>query len=87
MFSASSCVKRTALLRQLAAKFGDVPEATAERIKALESIDELDRYLERVLTADPGTGVMRHADAGYETARRIAVERGVDLPMEMGEGG
>ncbi|MDP6519111.1 MAG: urocanate hydratase, partial [Planctomycetota bacterium] len=38
--------------------------------------------LERVLTNDPGTGVMRHADAGYERARRVARERGVDLPME-----
>jgi urocanate hydratase len=40
-----------------------------------------DRRLERVLTADPGTGVMRHADAGYEEAIRTARERGVDLPM------
>jgi urocanate hydratase len=40
-----------------------------------------DRRLERVLTADPGTGVMRHADAGYETAIETANERGVDLPM------
>ena len=39
------------------------------------------RRLERVLTADPGTGVMRHADAGYEEAVRTAKERGVDLPM------
>ena len=37
--------------------------------------------LERVLTADPGTGVMRHADAGYEEAIEVAKERGVDLPM------
>jgi urocanate hydratase len=37
--------------------------------------------LERVLTTDPGTGVMRHADAGYEDAVRVARERGVDLPM------
>jgi urocanate hydratase len=37
--------------------------------------------LERVLTADPGTGVMRHADAGYEKAIEVARERGVDLPM------
>lgn len=36
--------------------------------------------LNRVLTADPGTGVMRHADAGYESARETAVERGIDLP-------
>ncbi|HLV89610.1 MAG TPA: urocanate hydratase, partial [Acidimicrobiia bacterium] len=37
--------------------------------------------VERVLTNDPGTGVMRHADAGYEKAIRVARERGVDLPM------
>jgi len=37
--------------------------------------------LERVLTTDPGTGVMRHADAGYERAIEVARERGVDLPM------
>ncbi len=36
--------------------------------------------LERVLKADPGTGVMRHADAGYERAIEVAKERGVDLP-------
>jgi len=40
-----------------------------------------DRRLERVLTADPGTGVMRHADAGYDLAIETARERGVDLPM------
>ena len=39
------------------------------------------RRLNRVLTADPGTGVMRHADAGYEAAIKTANERGVDLPM------
>ena len=37
--------------------------------------------LQRVLTADPGTGVMRHADAGYPSAIETAHERGVDLPM------
>ena len=43
-----------------------------------------DRRLERVLTADPGTGVMRHADAGYDLAIETARERGVDLPMVNG---
>ena len=43
-----------------------------------------DRRLERVLTADPGTGVMRHADAGYDIAIETANERGVDLPMITG---
>src|SRR5437763_6053845 len=37
--------------------------------------------LERVLTTDPGTGVMRHADAGYERALEVAAERGVRIPM------
>ncbi|HEY1591175.1 MAG TPA: urocanate hydratase [Solirubrobacteraceae bacterium] len=37
--------------------------------------------LDRVLTADPGTGVMRHADAGYERAVSVAAERGVRIPM------
>ena len=40
-----------------------------------------DRRLRRVLTADPGSGVMRHADAGYDVAIETAKERGVDLPM------
>ncbi len=38
--------------------------------------------LTRVLTTDPGTGVMRHADAGYPRAVEVALERGVDLPMQ-----
>jgi len=42
--------------------------------------------LERVLTTDPGTGVMRHADAGYERAIEVARERGVHIPMLDGSG-
>jgi len=38
--------------------------------------------LERVLTSDPGMGVIRHADAGYERALDVAHERGVRIPME-----
>ena len=41
---------------------------------------EADRRLERVLTCDPGTGIMRHVDAGYDKAIRIASERGVKIP-------
>jgi urocanate hydratase len=41
--------------------------------------------LDRVLTTDPGTGVMRHADAGYDEARAVAAERGVRIPM-LGDG-
>ncbi len=47
-----------------------------------DGTDTADARLERVLTADPGTGVMRHADAGYELAAETARERDVDLPMQ-----
>ena len=46
-----------------------------------DGTDMASRRLSRVLANDPGTGVMRHADAGYELAEQIARERGVDLPM------
>jgi len=39
------------------------------------------RRLARVLTTDPGTGVMRHVDAGYERAIEVARERGIRIPM------
>jgi urocanate hydratase len=42
---------------------------------------EAGRRLERVLTGDPGLGVARHADAGYEPAIACARQRGIDLPM------
>ena len=38
------------------------------------------RRLERVLTGDPGTGVVRHADAGYEEAQKFAREHGIKIP-------
>ena len=47
-----------------------------------DGTDEADRRLELTLTNDPGTGVMRHADAGYERAIDVARERGVHLPMQ-----
>ncbi|MFI6996077.1 urocanate hydratase [Nocardia sp. NPDC050175] len=37
--------------------------------------------IERVLTNDPGTGVIRHVDAGYDRAAEVAAERGVRIPM------
>ncbi|MDA8210187.1 MAG: urocanate hydratase, partial [Actinomycetota bacterium] len=44
-----------------------------------------DERLARVLFNDPATGVMRHADAGYELAIRTAEETGIDLPMLKGQ--
>jgi len=43
---------------------------------------EADRRLERVLTSDPGIGVVRHADAGYEDAIRFARDHNIKRPME-----
>ena len=40
--------------------------------------------LARVLTNDPGMGVIRHVDAGYEQAEQVAAERGVRIPMQEG---
>jgi urocanate hydratase len=40
-----------------------------------------DQKLERVLTSDPGMGVVRHVDAGYDRAIEVARERGISVPM------
>ena len=37
--------------------------------------------IERVLTNDPGMGVIRHVDAGYDRAAEVAADRGVRIPM------
>ncbi|MDQ0176391.1 urocanate hydratase [Bacillus chungangensis] len=44
-----------------------------------------EKRLERVLTTDPGMGVVRHADAGYDLAIKTAKEKGVHIPMLKGE--
>ena len=53
----------------------------AGMVVVADGTDLAGEKLERVLTADPGTGVMRHADAGYERALEVAAERGVRVPM------
>jgi urocanate hydratase len=47
-----------------------------------DGTDAAARRIERVLWNDPATGVMRHADAGYESALACAREQGLDLPMQ-----
>ena len=49
-----------------------------------DGTEEAAARLERVLTNDPGTGVMRHADAGYDIAIQCAKEQGLKLPMIKG---
>ena len=53
----------------------------AGMVVVADGSDDAERKLDRVLTNDPGTGVMRHADAGYERAIDVASERGVHIPM------
>ena len=42
---------------------------------------EAEARIERVLTTDPGMGIVRHVDAGYELAEKTAREKGVNIPM------
>ena len=53
----------------------------AGMVVVADGTDEGAARLERVLTSDPGTGVMRHADAGYELAIKTAREKGIKIPM------
>jgi len=53
----------------------------AGMVVVADGTDSAAERLRRVLTTDPGCGVMRHVDAGYDRAVDVAKERGVDIPM------
>ena len=53
----------------------------AGMVVVCDGTEEAGRRVERVLTNDPATGVMRHADAGYREAKDCAHEQGLNLPM------
>ncbi len=53
----------------------------AGQVCVADGTDLAGQKLERVLTNDPGMGVIRHVDAGYEKAETVAVQRGVRIPM------
>ncbi len=53
----------------------------AGQVTVADGTDKAAKRLERVLTADPGMGVIRHVDAGYEKAIQVAKEKSVRLPM------
>ncbi len=53
----------------------------AGQVLVADGTEAMDRRIERVLTNDPGLGVLRHADAGYETAVRTARAAGLPIPM------
>ncbi|CAN5595303.1 urocanate hydratase [soil metagenome] len=54
----------------------------AGQVTVADGTDLAAQKIERVLTNDPGTGVIRHVDAGYPEAERAAAERGVRIPMQ-----
>jgi urocanate hydratase len=53
----------------------------AGMVVVADGTEECDRRLQRVLTSDPGMGIIRHVDAGYEEAQRVAKEKNVRIPM------
>ena len=56
----------------------------AGMVALADGTDLADQKLERVLTTDPGMGVIRHVDAGYDRASEVAAQRGVRVPMTEG---
>ena len=54
----------------------------AGQVLVADGTAEMAERIERVLTNDPGIGVARHADAGYELAREIAKREGIQIPMD-----
>jgi urocanate hydratase len=56
----------------------------AGQVSVADGTDLAAQKLARVLTNDPGMGVIRHVDAGYERAEQVAAERGVRVPMQEG---
>ena len=54
----------------------------AGMVVVADGTEESDRRLERVLTCDPGIGVVRHADAGYDEAAAFARDHGIRRPMD-----
>ena len=53
----------------------------AGQVTVADGTDEAARRLNRVLTNDPGLGVARHVDAGYEDAQETAIDKGINIPM------
>jgi urocanate hydratase len=54
----------------------------AGMVVVADGSDNSKRRLQRVLTSDPGTGVLRHADAGYSPAIEFAVAHDIEIPMQ-----
>jgi urocanate hydratase len=57
----------------------------AGQVSVADGTDEAAKRLNRVLTNDPGMGIARHVDAGYDEATTTALNKGVNIPMLKGE--
>jgi urocanate hydratase len=53
----------------------------AGQVTVADGSEMMAKRIERVLTTDPGMGIIRHADAGYEEAQKFAKKNGVKIPM------
>jgi urocanate hydratase len=53
----------------------------AGQVTVADGTEMAARKIARVLNNDPGLGVVRHADAGYDLAKKTAHERGIHIPM------
>jgi urocanate hydratase len=53
----------------------------AGQVTVADGTEAMAKRIERVLTTDPGMGIIRHADAGYEEAKAFARKTGVKVPM------
>ena len=60
---------------------GIVYSIHAGMVVVADGTDECAERLERVLTTDPGMGIIRHVDAGYDLAIKAALEKGVKIPL------
>jgi len=56
----------------------------AGQVIVADGTPEATRRLKRVLTTDPGLGIVRHADAGYQEAIEVARRHGIKMPMLRG---
>jgi urocanate hydratase len=54
----------------------------AGQVTVADGTDAMARRIERVLTNDPGMGIIRHVDAGYDEAKAFAAKKGVRIPMQ-----
>jgi urocanate hydratase len=72
----------SARLAMSALAFSKTSDRThAGQVTVADGTDMMAKRIERVLTTDPGMGIIRHADAGYEEAKEFAKKTGVKVPM------